>query len=76
MLDGELDNLRPESVCEWHLLARGREREAILHAWRFYPRDALDPRDDIHNSRVFCERTSLAERLSPQRQVLARWCPI
>lgn len=47
MLDGEPDNLQPESVCEWHLLARGRGREAILHAWRFYPRDALDPRDDI-----------------------------
>ena len=47
MLDGEPDNLQPESVCERHLLARGREREAILHGRRFYPRDALDPRDDI-----------------------------
>ena len=58
MLDGEPDNLRPESVCEWHLLARGRGRKVILRAWRFYPRDALDPRDDIHNSRVFRKELS------------------
>ena len=54
----ERSNLRAESVCEWHLLARGRGRKAILRAWRFYPRDALDPRDDIHNSRVFWKELS------------------
>ena len=52
----ERGNLQAESVCEWHLQARGRERKVILDASRFYLSQALDPRPNIRTSKAHPSR--------------------